>query len=143
VLYASSTNTDTNFVIKLTDQPPAGTDQPAPREIIVTKGWLRAALGQKDEARSHDERPAMTYAKLEPLTPGKVYTFDVPLIGTAYHFAKGHRIRIEIAPGDSSVTDNIFTHTYLPDQHGEDTYFGDAEHPSKIVLPVVAVTGAP
>jgi predicted acyl esterase len=57
----------------------------------------------------------------------------------ACRFRKGNRIRLEIANGDSPVTDGLFFHFYRPDKLGADTIFHDAERPSKLVLPALRV----
>ncbi len=135
VLYASSTQTDTNFIVKLADQSPDSTGQGG--STIVTKGWLRASLRAKDITRSVQGRPVLRYDTLEPLTPGKVYEFEIPLVGMAYHFSKGRRILVEISNGDSPVTDSIFTHAYVPSQVGADSILHDQDHPSRLLLPIV------
>jgi len=80
-----------------------------------------------------------THEKMTPLTPGKAYKIEIPLQPIAYRFRKGSRIRLEIANGDSPVTDNLFFHFYRPDKIGTDTIYHDAEHPSELVLPVLNV----
>jgi predicted acyl esterase len=67
-----------------------------------------------------------------------VYKVEVPLEPIAYRFRKGNRIRLEIACGDSPVTDGLFAHLYRPDKIGTDTIWHDAAHPSHLVLPVLA-----
>jgi hypothetical protein len=52
-------------------------------------------------------------------------------------FKRGHCIRLEIANGDSAVTDSVFTHPYHPTQIGTDTIHHDAAHASCLLLPVV------
>jgi predicted acyl esterase len=52
----------------------------------------------------------------------------------AYRSRKGNRIRLEIASGDSPVTDGLFFHFYRPDTIGAATIYHDAEHPSDLVL---------
>jgi len=46
---------------------------------------------------------------------------------------------LEIANGDSPVTDNLLFHFYRPDKIGTDTIYHDAEHPSELVLLVLNV----
>ena len=70
--------------------------------------------------------------------PGKVYKVEIALQPIAHIFRQGSRIRVEICCGDSPVTDNLFFHVYRPDKMGTDTIFHDAEHPSHVVLPVLA-----
>jgi predicted acyl esterase len=56
---------------------------------------------------------------------------------TAYRFAKGSRMRLEIANGDSQLTEFVFQHDYTPDKVGTDTIYHGSEYPSHILLPVV------
>ncbi len=69
--------------------------------------------------------------------PGKVYAIEVPLEPIAHIFKPGSRIRLEIAPGDSMLTDGLFAHIYRPDKIGSDTIRHDTAHPSALVLPVL------
>ena len=55
----------------------------------------------------------------------------------SYVFKRGHRIRLEIANGDSQLTDSVFTHPYHPSLMGTDTIHHDALHASRLLLPVV------
>jgi hypothetical protein len=140
-LHASSTAIDTQFIVKLTDQHPqeeaarAAGEQPA--FTPVSKGWLKASHREKDLARSTPTRPFYTHRNPQPLTPNKVYEFDIEVLPIAYVFKKGHRIRLELANGDSPATDGVFSHPYHPTLMGTDTIHHDATHPSCIVLPVI------
>ena len=53
-------------------------------------------------------------------------------------FKKGHRLRLEIANGDSPLTDGLFTHQYSWFKVGADTIHHDAAHASRLIVPVVA-----
>ncbi len=140
-LFASSTTIDTRFIVKLTDQHPqdeaarAKGEQPA--FTPVSKGWLKASHREKDAARSTPQRPFYTHTDPQPLTPGEVYAFDIEVLPVAYVFKRGHRIRLEIANGDSPATDGVFSHPYHPSLMGTDTIHHDGAHPSCLVLPVV------
>ena len=141
-LYASSDQIDTRFIVKLADQYPqdeaarAKGEQPA--FTNVSKGWLKASHREKDAERSTDIRPFYTHTNPQPLTPGEIYEFDVEVLPVSYVFRKGHRIRLEIANGDSPLTDAVFTHPYHPTLIGTDTIHHNAVHASRILLPVVA-----
>jgi predicted acyl esterase len=141
VLYASSSNADTNFFVKISDQFSESADDRArdlnPSSRIVTKGWLRASHRALDPTWSLPHAPWYSDASRQPLTPNRVYRFDIAVMPTAYLFKKGSRIRLEIANGDSSVTDSIFTHTYGPQSVGADTIVHDAQHPSALILPII------
>jgi putative CocE/NonD family hydrolase len=141
-LYAASDQIDTRFIVKLADQHPQDETARAkgvqPASTNVSKGWLNASHREKDETRSTELRPFYTHRNPQPLAPGEVYRFDIEVLPVAYVFKKGHRIRLEIANGDSSLTDAIFTHPYHPTLIGTDTIHHDATHASCIRLPVVA-----
>ena len=141
-LYASSTRNDMDFMVKVSEQFSQGEDERAkgiqPRYAIVTKGWLRASHQDRDAKRNTNDIPFYTHEKVTLLTPGKIYKIEIPLQPIAYLFRKGNRIRLEIANGDSPVTDGLFFHFYRPDKIGADTIYHDAEHPSELMLPVLS-----
>jgi len=140
-LYASSTAIDTQFIVKLTDQHPQDAaargkgEQPA--FTPVSKGWLKASHRDKDPARSSPQRPFYKHTDPKPLEPGEVYAFDIEVLPIAYVFKKGHRIRLELANGDSPATDGVFSHPYHPSLMGTDTIYHDAARASALVLPVI------
>jgi putative CocE/NonD family hydrolase len=141
-LYASSTAIDTQFIVKLTDQHPqspqarANGEQPA--FTPVSKGWLKASHREQDAARSKPERPFYTHTNPQPLTPGEIYEFDIEVLPISYVFKQGHRIRLELANGDSPATDGVFSHPYHPSLMGTDTLHHDGAHASRLILPVIA-----
>jgi putative CocE/NonD family hydrolase len=143
-LHASSDQIDTRFIVKLADQHPqdeaARAKGAQPAFTNVAKGWLQASHREKDESRTTEMRPFYTHTNPQPLTPGEIYRFDIEVLPVAYVFRKGHRIRLEIANGDSAVTDAVFTHPYPPTAIGTDTFHHDAVHASCIKLPVVATS---
>jgi putative CocE/NonD family hydrolase len=140
-LYASSTAIDTQFIVKLSDQQPqevaarSAGEQPA--FTPVSKGWLKASHREKDAARSTPQRPFYTHMNPQPLTPGEIYAFDIEVLPVAYVFKKGHRIRLELANGDSPATDGVFSHPYHPSLLGTDTIYHDGAHASALILPVL------
>ncbi len=140
-LFASSTAIDTQFIVKLTDQHPQ--DQTArgkgeqPAFTPVSKGWLKASHREKDPARSTPERPFYTHTNPQPLTPGEIYQFDIEVLPISYVFKKDHRIRLELANGDSPATDGVFSHPYHPCLMGTDTIHHDGAHASCLILPVI------
>ena len=142
VLYAASTQTDTDFIVKLSEQyaqPQEERDKDLnPRYQIVTKGWLRASHRKLDLKQSTEHAPVYTHTRPEPITPNKVYCYEIAVMPTAHRFRRGSRIRLEIANGDSKVTENVFSHEYSPGKIGRDTLFHDASRPSQLALPVIA-----
>jgi predicted acyl esterase len=144
-LFAKSTNTDTDFIVKLSEQMAqpdrAGGKEsakaPQPRSRVVTKGWLRASHRAIDAARSLENAPWYDNTTPEPIEQGQVYKFEIAVMPTAYRFKKGSRIRLEIANGDSQLTEFVFQHDYAPGKVGTDTIYFSREYPSHIVLPVM------
>ena len=96
---------------------------------------LRTGEGRE---RSTKLRPFYTHANPQPLTPGEIYEFDIEVLPVSYVFRRGQRIRLEIANGDSPLTDAVFTHPYHPTLIGTDTIHHNAVHASRILLPVVS-----
>jgi uncharacterized protein len=140
-LYASSDQIDTRFIVKLADQEPqdaaARGKGVQPAFVNVSKGWLQASHREKDATRSTERRPFYTHTNPQPLTPGEIYRFDIEVLPIAHLFTQGHRIRLEIANGDSALTDAVFTHPYPPTAVGTDTIHHDGAHASCLMLPVV------
>jgi predicted acyl esterase len=140
VLYASSTQRDTDFFVKLAEQYPQSAEERAkgvnPAFQVVTKGWLRASHRALDERRSTEMEPYHTHTDPQPLKPGEVYRFDISVEPNAFRFKKGSRIRLELANGDSPVTDVLWTHYYQPNKIGQDTIWHSARYPSQLILPV-------
>ena len=140
-LQVSSTNTDTDFFVRVADQSPQPAEERAqgrqPASIMVAKGWLRASHREKDEARSKPNRPWYTHANPQPIEPGRIYKYEIELMPCAYLFKQGHRIRLEIVNGDTALTETpFFVHQYQWYKVGVDTIHHDAAHPSRLLLPV-------
>ena len=81
--------------------------------------------------------------KPELLTPGKVYLFDLDRMLTSNVFLTGHRIRVQISAAFSPhFSRNLQTGqseiTSSQTQLGHIRIYHDAEHYSRIVLPIVA-----
>ncbi len=130
-LWAASSNVDTDFIVKLSEQYRHDGYQ------VVTKGWLRASHRAVDEALSLRHAPWYAHDNPQPLQPNKPYRFRIAVMPTAHRFKKGSRIRLELANGDSSVTDFVFAHEYSPRKVGRDMIYHDARHPSKLHLPIL------
>ncbi|MDH7794577.1 MULTISPECIES: CocE/NonD family hydrolase [unclassified Beijerinckia] len=141
VLYAASTQPDTQFIVKISDQSQQADEEHArgvqPRARIVTKGWLMASHRAIDAKQSLENAPYYTHENPQPIEPGKVYKYEIAVMPTAYLFKKGSRLRLEISNGDSSITDAIFTHPYSARQNGTDTFFHSKDYPSQLIVPVL------
>lgn len=140
-LFGSSTNTDSEFIVRIADQFPQidreTTAGQQPASVNISKGWLRASHREIDPARSSAYRPVREHTDPEPLVPGQVYKFEIEILPCANVFKAGHRIRLEITNADSPITDAIFTHQYAWFKVGTDTFYHGPRHPSRLLLPRV------
>jgi len=122
-LWASSSEKDTDFTAKLVDVFPDGTAR------ALTDGILRARY------RNSKTTPTL-------LTPNQPTQFTIDVGATSNVFLPGHRIRVEIS---SSNFPRFDRNPNTGGRFGADSEFRiaqqtvlhDAEHPSRIVLPVV------
>ena len=141
-LYLASSNTDTDVFAKISDQLPQTADEREagvqPKALTMSKGWLRASHRAKDERFSTASRPFYAHADPQPLEPGAVVKLEIELMPFSNVFKAGHRIRLELSNGDSPVTDGLFVHQYSWFKVGRDTIYHDANHASRLVLPVIA-----
>jgi uncharacterized protein len=138
VLYASSDQQNTDFFCRLVDQLPDAEQIPGmpPAGRILTRGWLKASHAcTKSEALSKSYRPYYLHDKPQPIEPGKIYKYEIEVWPTSNVFKKGHRIRIDVACGDSPALD--FGGHYYGIKVGNDTYYHDKDHPSHVILPVI------
>jgi uncharacterized protein len=130
-LYGKSSAVDTDFTAKLVDVWPDGFAQ------NLTEGIVRARY------RDSQEKPVL-------LTPGELYKFTIDVWATSNVFKKGHRLRLEVSSSNFPRFDrnlNTGTTRYIrtSDTNLEEQFvsatnliYHDAEHPSALLLPVVA-----
>ena len=137
VLYASSDQKEMDFCARLWDQLPDEFQVPGmpPAGRLLTRGWLKGTHRERDEALSTPYRPYYTHENLQPIEPGRIYKIEVEVWPTSNRFLKGHRLRIDLANGDSNALD--FGGHYYGLKVGNDTIYHDREHPSHIMLPVI------
>jgi putative CocE/NonD family hydrolase len=123
-LYAKSSAADTDFTAKLVDDGPDGFAQ------NLTEGIMRARY------RDSQETPAL-------MNPDQVYRFTIDLWATSNVFRKGHVLRIEISSSnfprfDANLNTGEDARTAQRSVAATNTVLHDAQHPSALVLAVVA-----
>jgi predicted acyl esterase len=141
-LWASSTATDTQFIVKIMDLPPLTPEvaqaikvlDVAPPARQVTEGWLKASHRALDPGRSTPLSPYHTHTNPEPLQPGTIYQFDIEIWPTSWVFRHGHRLRLDLAALDQQGQ------YYLGHLAATDTIHHDPRHPSHLTLPVIPST---
>ncbi len=126
VLFIRSSALDTDFTGKLVDVYPDG------RAMLLTDGILRARY------RNGFERP-------ELMRPGTVYRLELDLVATANVFRAGHRIRLEVSSSNFPRFDRntntggvIASESEVDFRTATNEILHDAEHPSHLLLPVIA-----
>jgi predicted acyl esterase len=128
-LWIRSTSADTDLEATISEVRPDG------QEIYVQSGWLRASQRALDSSATA-LRPAHTNLQSDAadLPTGQFTAVRVELFPFAHPFRAGSRVRLTIdAPGG-----NRPVWVFRTIDKGETvTIAHDAEHPSKLVLPVV------
>jgi putative CocE/NonD family hydrolase len=124
-LFASTSAADTDFTGKLLDVRPDGT------AINLTEGILRARYRESTEGAP------------KPITPGQIYEYKIDLWSTSNVFLKGHSIRLEVSSSNFPRFDRNLNTGKDASSSSEfvkatNTIFHDKEHPSALILPVVA-----
>lgn len=122
--YVSSSAEDTDFVARLTDIWPDG------RSILIADGILRARYR---EGKTHPV----------PMRSGEFYLISLDLWSTSNVFRKGHRIRLSVTSSNFPRYDrnlNIWKRGGSTEDAvvARNTIYHDREHPSHLVLPVLA-----
>ncbi|MBK9169206.1 MAG: CocE/NonD family hydrolase [Bryobacterales bacterium] len=122
-LHASTDGRDTDYFIKLVDVHPDGF------AMNLAEGILRARF-----RRGLD--------RMELLTPGEAYEYEIDMRGTAHVFRPGHRIRVDVTSSNFPQFDrnpNTGEDLAMSDtlRVANQTVFHTAQRPSHIVLPVV------
>lgn len=123
-LYAKSSAVDTDFTAKLVDVWPNGFGQ------NLTEGIVRARY------RDSQSIPSL-------LAPGTIYKFSIDLWSTSNVFLAGHALRLEISSSNFPRFDrNLNTggeiKTGARAVKATNSVVHDAEHPSALIVPVVA-----
>ena len=122
-LFASSTARDTDFTAKLVDVHPDGYAR------ILQEGVVRA-------------RYRKSFDDAELLEPGEIYQYEIDLWATSNVFLSGHRIRVDVSSSsfprhDRNLNTGEDPATATAMTIATQTIYHDAEHPSRIVLPVI------
>jgi putative CocE/NonD family hydrolase len=135
-LWLSSTAPDTDLQVTLTEVRPDG------QEMYLQKGWLKVSQRALDPARSTALRPYQTHAQSDValLTPGTPVLARVEIFPFGAVLHAGSRIRAWVeAPTE---VPELWAFADFPG-NAVNTVLHDADHPSRLVLPVVPNDTAP
>ncbi len=160
-LYASSSTPDADFfaVIRIFS--------PDMKEVVfigaldphtpVGQGWLRASHRKLDPQLTLPYRPYHPHDEIQPLTPDRVYEFDIEIVPTCIVIPAGHRLALTIRgkdyeyPGPAAHLSNMkypmkgcgpFTHTDPKDRpakvfDGNITLYTGGSRSSRLLIPVI------
>ena len=134
-LFASTSGTDSDWVVKLIDVYPSSVPEDPPMggyELMIGADVLRGRF------RNGFEKP-------EPVTPNEPVEYRVDLLSRDHVFLKGHRIMIQVQSTWFPIIDrnpqkfvpNIFEAKESDFQAATQHVFRSAAHPSAVILPVV------
>jgi len=115
-LHIASTASVIGFCVSLTNVAPDGSSH------LVAKGMLNAT-----------RRDSLTDP--QPLVPGETYELPIEIDCTAWHFERGHRIRLTVASAD-------WPNVWPTPQPATNRVFRGDSHPSQLVLPTVPAAGS-
>ncbi len=123
-LYAASSARDTDFMAMLFDVWPDGFSQ------RLIDGMVRARF------REGMSKPSL-------IEPGRVYAYSIDAWNTCNTYLKGHRIRVQISSSafpkyDRNPNTGAALGKTTEMEAARQRIYHDAEHPSAVVLPVVA-----
>jgi len=134
ILFASTTAEEVLFFVTLVARDAED------RERVLSRGYLRGSQRKLDEAESTPWRPQHLHAAREPLSPGEVYEFTIPLAPIGDLFKAGSRLGLRIRG-----TDDEPRHAHEPtaarghirrQAPARITVFHNGENPSHLLLPV-------
>ena len=134
-LFAATTGSDADWVVKLVDVHPDDDSQPPAlrgRHQLVASDVFRA-------------RYRHGYAQPLPLVPNEVQAYDIPLLAASHVFRKGHRVAVHVQGSWFPLIDRN-PQTFVPSIYRAapadfraqtQAVFHDARRPSAVLLPVV------
>jgi len=132
-LYASTTDPEVLWHVSLRHVDPDG------KERVLTRGWLRGSHREVDAKRSRPWAPFHPHTRSEPLTPGKIYAFSIPVLPTAVTLRKGARLALRIGCSDDQPTNplEMIAAGHIRRQSASRiTVYHDADRPSHVLLPI-------
>ena len=134
-LYASTTDDEVLWLVSLHEINKEGKDK------VLTRGWLRGSHREVDPTRSKPWAPFHPHTKSEPLTPGKIYEFNIGIIPSANLFKAGSKIGLKIRSADEGpkhTFEAIAGGNIRRQSSSRVTVYHNAEHSSHLLLPITS-----
>jgi putative CocE/NonD family hydrolase len=138
-LFASTSGTDSDWIVKLIDVYPEKRDDNAPKDPKMSGFELMIA---GDVMRS---RYRHSLEKPEPVAANAIEQYEIAFPGNDHVFLKGHRIMVQVQSTWFPVIDrnpqrfvpNIFQAKESDFQPSTQRIFRSGQHPSSVIIPVV------
>jgi putative CocE/NonD family hydrolase len=130
-LFAATTGSDTDWIVKLIDVYPDGSKENAGYQLMVAEEILRG-------------RYRNSFTAPEPVQPGEVVEYKWSLHGIDHTFLKGHRMMVEVQSSWFPLYDRN-PQTYVPNimsapaeayQAETISIYGSSKYPSHLDLPM-------
>jgi putative CocE/NonD family hydrolase len=133
-LFVASNATDTDFTAKLTDVYPTG-ESSLIQDGIVRMRWRNL--------------PFATHPS--PMESGRIYQVSISLWNTSFVFNAGHRVRLAISSSnyprfEYNPNNMVPLNSTTPGPNitaSNTVFYGSAQHPSSITLPIVQLKQLP
>jgi uncharacterized repeat protein (TIGR01451 family) len=133
-LFASSTTSNFDWVVRLTDVWPDGSSN------WITGGQLRASLRRIDDDRSLENGagdivyPYYPFDTHQAVPTGQVVEYQIAVDPTSNVFKAGHRLRLDVIGTGAAMLDAADAPGAGP---GVVTIYRGQDHPSSLLLPVI------
>ncbi|TVR29109.1 MAG: CocE/NonD family hydrolase [Spirochaetaceae bacterium] len=133
-LFASTTDDEALFFVTLVERDGEH------NERILSRGYLRGSQRAIDPDRSKPWRPYHNHDRRDPLVPGEIYEFNIPLAPVGSLFRAGSRIGLRIRS-----TDDEPAHEFEPTAArghirrqvpARITLYHNEDYPSHLLLPI-------
>jgi putative CocE/NonD family hydrolase len=137
-LYASLTGDDADFIVKIKDVSPDGS------EFVLSRGWLKASHRETDAEISKPWQPFHPHTSPTPVIPGEINEYAIEIRPISNLFKKGHKIMLEIwscdyplEPVDLTLSWPHFSHLSY-DKEVSYKIYHSPRYPSRLLLPVIS-----
>ena len=139
-LYASTSGTDSDFIVKLIDVYPGNAPDNDPNPGGIRMGHFQILLsGEVFRARYRN-----SFSKPEPMVPNQPALIEIDLRDKNHRFLKGHKMMVHVQSTWFPVIDrnpqkfvNIYYASESDFQKAAQTVYRSKDLPSHLVLPVM------
>ncbi len=133
VLYGATTEDEILWFVSMKEVDADG------KERTLTKGWLRGSQRALNPELSKPWAPYQLHKTREPLVPGDIYEFQIPIVPTGNLFKMGSRLKLRISCCDeppahsleATSIGHLRRHTAA-----RITIFHNEDYPSRLLLPI-------